>query len=437
MKFSTHFAGLVTGVFGLAMTTVAFAQQPKINNIRAYDKSGINVFEPKKENETEFNGPKLKIGAGFTQQYQSLKHENSGKVALYRLDPGFGVAQANLYVDAQLADGILLNMTSYLSSRHHNESWVKGGFIQFDKLPFKGQFWQNLMKVATIKMGHMEINYGDTHFRRTDGGHALYNPFIENYLMDAFATEVAGEVYLQKNGLLGMVGLSNGLINGGYQASLVPGSTTQTYKRNPSIYAKLAYDKKLNEKMRFRASGSVYYNNSQGRSTLYGGDRTGSNYFYVLEGATATAKDNAFSGRINPGLTNQIMATQVNLFYKIAGLELFGVIENSTGGTNAEKEAKFEKRSANQYAFDAVYRIGAKENVFVGARYNLVEGQMFAKSTDKQTISRTAIGAGWFVLPSVLLKGEYVKQKYEGYPSTNILDKGKFSGVVVEAIVGF
>ncbi|MCH5690130.1 hypothetical protein LWM68_41425 [Niabella sp. W65] len=93
-------------------------------------------------------------------------------------------------MDIQLYDGIKLNLTTYLASRHHNEAWVKGGYIQFDKLPFKGKAWDELMKYATVKMGHMEINYGDQHFRRSDGGNTIHNPFIENYIMDAFATEI-------------------------------------------------------------------------------------------------------------------------------------------------------------------------------------------------------------------------------------------------------
>ena len=427
----------LVSLFALPMVTIA--QQAQIDNLRAYDQSGINVFETPKQENTKFDGLKVRIGAGFTQPFQSLSHENkAGSPALYpRLSPGFAIAQANLYTDVQLADGIRLNLTTYLSARHHNESWVKGGYIQMDKVPFKGEFWTKLMKLATVKVGHMEINYGDQHYRRTDGGHALYNPFVENYIMDAFATEVAGEVYLQKNGLLGMIALSNGLINGGHQAPLMPNSKTETFKRSPSVYGKLAYDKKLENDLRLRAAGSFYYNNSDGRSTLYGGDRTGSNYFYVLESETATAVANAFSGRVNPGFTNQIMAVQLNLFAKFKGLELFGTLENTKGGTNAEKIANFEKRKANQFAIDAVYRIGAKENVFVGARYNSAKGQMIASNKTEQTITRTALGAGWFVTKTILLKGEYVSQKYDGYPTGNILNGGKFNGVVVQAIVGF
>ncbi|MFV0605594.1 MAG: hypothetical protein ACK5NK_07095 [Niabella sp.] len=412
--------------------------QPEIQYTRPGDKTGLNVFETTKEETVPYEGLKVKFGAGFTQQWQTLSHSNSGAVALYpRLAPGFGVAQANLNMDVQLADGIKLNLTTYLSSRHHNESWVKGGYIQFDKLPFKGEFWDNLMEIATIKLGHMEINYGDQHFRRSDGGSTIYNPFVENYIMDAFATEVGGEIYLQKNGLLGMVGISNGLINGGYQSPQTTiGTDTYPYHRNPSFYVKGAIDKTIGE-VRARGAASLYYNASDGRSTLYGGDRTGSNFFYVMEPATATAKDNAFSGRVNPGMSNQIRAIQLNGFVKAYGLEFFGTYENAKGRSVNERFTNFDKRNVNQFAGELLYRIGAKEKVYIGGRYNAVKGQLLASNSDKQTVSRASLAAGWFLTNNILLKAEYVNQEYKDYPTGNIFENGKFKGAVIEAVVGF
>ena len=414
-----------------------FAQQPKIQNLRAYDQSGINVFETPKETTVPFDGVKVRFGAGFNQPFQSLKHSNTaGSPALYpRLAPGFAVAQANLYTDVQLADGIRLNLTTYLSSRHHNEAWVKGGYMQFDKLPFKGEIWNKIMNVTTVKVGHMEINYGDQHYRRTDGGHSVYNPFIENYIMDAFATEVAGEVYVQKNGLLGMVALSNGLINGGHQEPIYTGTTT--FKRKASVYAKLAYDKQIEEKVRVRVAGSIYHNNSDGRSTLFGGDRTGSNYFFVMEPAAATASANAFSGRINPSFTNQITTMQFNLFAKAYVFELFGTFENARGRTNTEKLANFDKRSVNQIAVDGVLRLGAKEQIFLGVRYNQLKGQMLTSNAAKQTVNRFAIGGGWFVTKNILMKAEYVNQDYKDFPTGNPYNVGNFKCIVINAAVGF
>lgn len=416
---------------------LTFGQQPKIYNLRPYDKKGINQFETKKE-DSEFNGVKAKLGAGFTQQFQALDHKNDGSVELYRLNSGFGLAMANLYLDAQLADGILLNLTTYLSSKHHQETWVKGGFLQIDKIPFQGKIWEDLSKVITIKAGHFEVNYGDAHFRRNDGGHAMYNPFAENYIMDAFATEIAGEVYAQKNGLIGMVGVSNGLINGGHQATLKPGSTTETYKRSPSLYAKLGIDKNLNDDVRVRLTGSVYHNNSQGRNTLYAGDRTGSQYFMAMapaitSGAASTPANNYATGRLTPNFTNQITALQLNGFVKYKGLEFFGTLENAKGKLHAETV----KRKANQYAADLVYRFGKDENLFVGARINTVSGQFLTSSAAEQSSTRTALAAGWFILPNVMMKGELMKQSYSDFPKGNVLSGGQFDGFVMQAIVGF
>lgn len=138
-------------------------QPSELPNWRPYNQDGINVFEPQKNLNTGEFTRGIRFGAGFTQQFQSLSHENaSGAAALYpRLASGFSIAQANLYMDAVLAEGITLNVTTYLSARHHNEAWVKGGYIQVDKLPFKGMFWDKLMNKMTFKLGHMEIKYGD------------------------------------------------------------------------------------------------------------------------------------------------------------------------------------------------------------------------------------------------------------------------------------
>lgn len=400
---------------------------------REYDKRGINVFETSKEDlNKEYTGKKIKIGAGFTQQFQTMSHENGGNVPLYRLDPGFGLAMANLYIDAQLAEGITLNLTSYLSSRHHQETWVKGGYLQIDKIPFKGQLWDDISKIVTIKAGHFGLNYGDAHFRRNDGGNTMYNPFIENYIIDAFTTEVAGEVYVQKNGFIGMVGVSNGLINGGHQASLQPNSD-EIYKRNPSIFWKLAYDKQLNDDLRVRLAYSSYFNNSQGRNTLYGGDRTGSQYFMVMAKEGDTAAANFTSGRLNPNFTNQIFANQFNAFAKYKGLEFFGTAEFSKGKLHAEED----HRNVNQFAADVVYRFGNNENLFVGARWNTVKGQFLTNNADEQSSTRIAASAGFFITQNILMKAELMEQTYADFPVDNVYNEGSFKGFVLQAVIGF
>ncbi len=48
-----------------------------IQYFRFYDQRGINVFETTKEAPT-YQGFRVRFGAGFTQQYQAIKHENKG-----------------------------------------------------------------------------------------------------------------------------------------------------------------------------------------------------------------------------------------------------------------------------------------------------------------------------------------------------------------------
>jgi len=428
---------VIGGGMANAQTRDTAATETQVANLRPYDQSGINVFEAPKDNDAVFKGLKLKFGAGFTQSFQGLEHKNvSG--GLYKISPGFNTANANLFMDVQLADGIRLNLTSYLSSRHHNETWVKGGYIQFDKLPFKGQIWQDIMKVTTIKIGHMEINYGDQHFRRSDGGQTIYNPFIENYIMDAFTTEIGGEVLVRKGDLFGMVAASNGMIKGNID-SLIATEQDPNIHKSPAFYFKGGFDKQLSDLLRVRLSASYYTNKSSGGQTLYGGDRTGSNYFMVMEKLGAVSTTNAFSGRVNPGFSKQVNAFQLNGFVKVKGAELFATYEAAKGRSKTE----VDQRKANQYAIDALYRFGKKENFFVGARYNLVNARLAntatpaIKYTEDMKVDRTEIGAGWFLTRNVLLKGEYVKQQYKNLPSANYLNGGEFKGYVIQAVVGF
>ena len=54
---------------------------------------------------------------------------------------------------------------------------------------------KSIMKYTTLRVGHFEINYGDAHFRRSDNGNSMYNPFVGNYILDAFTTEIGAEAY--------------------------------------------------------------------------------------------------------------------------------------------------------------------------------------------------------------------------------------------------
>jgi len=399
-----------------AIPLISSAQQKPLQYFRPYSSEGLNVFETSKNNDIPFSGLNVFWGAAFTQQFQALSHENSGAVPLLDIGSGFNLATANLMLGTQLADGIQVNLVTYLSSRHHQEAWVKGGYLQVDKLEMlNSEAINNLMKYVTIRVGHMEINYGDAHFRRTDNGMALYNPFVGNLIMDSFATEIGAEVMVQNNGLFGMVAMTGGEIKGRVD---LPDD------RTASIYGKVGFDRQLNDDLRVRLSGSIYTTSKAISNTLYAGDRAGARFYDVL---VAKSGDDFRNGRINPGFNNKITAIQINPFVKFQDFELHGVYETATGEKTGQTERTFD-----QIAVDAIYRFG---DVFVGARYNTVSGEL--ASGEDVTVDRIQVGGGWFLTPNVLMKATYVSQNYNDFPVGNIYEEGKFNGVTIEGVVAF
>ena len=403
-----------------------------VQHIRPVDQRGINVFEPPKFDGSSYDGFALQWGAAFTQQFQGLDHRNTAapnvvagtnQNQLIRIGHGFNNAVANLYLDAQLARGIRVSLTSYMSARHHQEMWVKDGYLLIDDSPLPWELLQSLMTFVTVKAGHFEINYGDAHFRRTDNGNAMYNPFVGNLIMDAFTTEVGGEVYLRIPGVMLMGGITNGEVRGTIQ---------NPQKRSPALLGKAGFDRQVGQDLRVRLTGSIYSKRHSANNTLYSGDRAGSRYYDVMENVASSEKDQAWSGAIQPKLSDKITAMVVNPFVKFRGLELFGNVERAKGRSGTEAL----DRTWNQLAGDVVYRFLAAEQVWVGARYNTAKGKL-AVTDPNEKVTRSQASAGWFITPGVMLKGEYVIQHYDGFRQTDIRNGGKFEGFVVEGVVAF
>jgi hypothetical protein len=416
---------------------------------------GINEFETPKIDTVKFTGLKVKVGGNFEMEFQGLRNFNTatpmtktgftGNVnSLEPLTNGFTLPMANLNVDAQLADGIRMNITMYIASRHHEDTWVKGGYVQFDKLLFlNSDVINNIMKSVTIKVGQFDVDYGDQHYRRSDGGNTIYNPFIENYIMDEFATEIGAEVYYHTNSGFFLMG---GATNGELDATVVAGTkidsaTGKPNQFDPAFHGKIGFDKQVNKDFRVRITGSAYTVHTANSATLFGGDRTGSHYFNVMENqniANGTVLSDAndyspFSGRLNPGFSEEVNTAMANLFLKYKGLEFFGTAEDAKGRAITETT----ERKATQYAADLIYRFPqGKENFWVGFRYNTVTA-LLQGYTSNVTVNREAGSLGWFITKNIMAKAEYVNQTYQGYPSDNILNGGNFHGAVLEASIGF
>ena len=367
-------------------------------------------FEQAKLNPNEFENVKVKVGADFAIQLQMLDHE--ADVELIDLKNNFNLPTANLNLTADLAPGIQVFINNYMSSRHHNEAWVEGGYLIIDNFPFLPAA-NNVMKYLTIKAGVMMPDYGDAHYFRSNNADVIHNPFVGNWVMDAYTTNPGLEVMFRDKGIIALVGANNGRMNYGRGGDLGDDLVFNW---------KLGYDKNINENLRVRGTVSGYHvGEGHSGSTLWGGDRAGARYYNVMQLASAEG-DNFRSGRWDPGSNqSQMNSYMANLFLQFHGLEIFGIYEDMKGmkGTNDQH--------FTQTAVQAIYRLGS---FYVGTRLNQVSDNNDSK------VNRTNIGGGWYMIDNVLIKLDYVNQKYDG-PAHGEIDGGKFNGLVLEAAISF
>src|SRR5690606_22633845 len=112
------------------------AQDSQLQHYRPAGQDGLNEFEAPKETDQEpLDGLTANLGCAFAIHFQMLSQSNSAD-SLPELGSNFNLPAANLDLDVQLQDGLTIHLRTYLSSRHHNESCVHGGYIQMYNLNF-------------------------------------------------------------------------------------------------------------------------------------------------------------------------------------------------------------------------------------------------------------------------------------------------------------
>jgi hypothetical protein len=322
-----------------------------------------------------------------------------------------------------------VHLTVYLASKHHNDTWVKGGYLIIDRLPIQGT--ESFMKYLTLKVGDMGLNYGDAHFFRTDNGNVIHNPFVGNLVMDGWTTAPAAELLFRNKGFY----LMGGVTSGSLKQSLVnynshSGYTPQNTLKQLAYYGKVGFDKTFNNDFRLRVSLSGYHCSKNSFGTLYYGERTGTRFYLVMVPQTNSSSDvditaNPFTGRWGPGFTNKDNSLMFNVFAKYKGLQVFGTLESAKGTTAfGNKDFNF-----SQYAFNANYYFGADQNFYVGGRINGVNNHQ------NQSVTRFEGALGWFFTKNIIIKAEYVNQTYKNFSDYG--NNAGFNGLMFEAGISF
>jgi hypothetical protein len=195
----------------------------EIQHLRPLDQRGLNVFESPKEAGAKYEGFKLSWGGAFAQQFQNLTHQNKAtpKVvngvnqnSLIAIGSGFNNADANLYLNVQLARGIRVAVETYASARHHNESWVKDGYFLIDGSPLETKLLDSIMEGRHAQgrplRGQLRRPALPPQRQRHDALQPVRRQLRDRRLHDRDRRRA----YLRKNGYLAMLGMTGGEVKG-------------------------------------------------------------------------------------------------------------------------------------------------------------------------------------------------------------------------------
>lgn len=400
-----------------------------------------HVFEQPKDN-SEFNGVELDWDVDLTFTYQGLDQDAGVKVGqttttnpydntqsittdtnTYDIKSGLALPTADLDIHAKIMKGFNVTLEVMLSSHHHHETYVKGGYATMDNLDWIAPgFAEGFMKNATIGVGVDDVNYGDYHFRRTDNADVFRNPFINNMGVEGYMA--AGYVDLTYRlpsiNSLFVLGVTNGEVN---PDDVQAGDGKGSY----GYFGKFAYDNQLSDDTRFRISQSVYTVSNTTKNRLYMGDKAGN--------VVRKAFDSEDFGIVWNALANynDLTSTMTNVFYKCGNTEFFGLLEyaDATKGVFSNNETDMEML---HYSAEVVQRF-AGDKFYVAARYENAKVDEDGLSDDKE-LTQYQLAAGMFLSKTAMMKVEYFKQERDhiyGYEGDDL----DIDGIMVSAALSF
>lgn len=394
-----------------------------------------NTFEAPKDTSAFKGKPEVSFNTDLTFNYQGLSQEFDVAAATdeITLQQGLSLPQANFDINAKVMSGFNVKLETMLSSHHHNETYVKGGYATIDNLDFIAPgFASDFMKNTTIKVGVDDINFGDDHFRRSDNADVMRNPFVHNTGVESYMQAPHLEIYYRMptiNSLV-MFGVTNGQVN--------PDDVSESHaagkgsSNRPAGYAKFAFDSQLNDALRVRLSESVYYVSGTNKGTsLYSGDKAGTVTRKVFE---RTSVDNDFGSLWNAlsGFSD-LAVSKTNFFARYNDTELYAMLEIADGADGADKDM-----AMTHYSLDLVQRFGMNDRFYVAGRYEkaVVDYADATNDLGDAEMTQWQVGLGWFLSKNAVAKLEYIDHKREKN-SAFVGGNAEFNGYMISTALSF
>jgi hypothetical protein len=389
---------------------------------------GGATFEPPKDR-SGFDKIELGYSVDLTFTYQGLSHEftpSDVNTTAQAIQPGLILPTADLEINAKVLKGFNVKLETMLSSHHHNETYVKGGYASIDSLDFVAPgFASGFMEQATLKIGVDDINFGDAHFRRTDNAGVFENPFVMNLAVESYMQAGFVELMYRWPQLhaFGIAGITNGQVNPD-DVKERDGSDAYSY------YAKLGYDAPLSDALRLRVTESLFYVRDTSKNSLYLGDKAGNVAREIFNNTTTTAGNDFGAGWKAISGYRDLTVSMTNLFASYLDTEFFGLLEIADGTDSGDGSMELL-----HYAVDAVQRFGADNRFYAAARYENAKTALDSDPSD-DSLTQFQLALGWFLSETAMAKFEYIEQERKHFEEY-VDGKGTFDGFMISAALHF
>ena len=384
---------------------------------------------------------KLFITLNTVGTAQALNHENAYDTKgnkLADVEPGFQNAFGDLGFKGKFGKNgeIEVVFDLYLSSRNHpSQTYGNEGYMILHGVPENLEslkFLAPILKKVDIKAGHMLVDFGDGLQHRSNNAIVQNNPLIGNFVVDPNIVSIGMQASSKPGARFGwLVGVSNG-------------TTTEDWSigRGFAVNTKLiAYPvKSLRTSVSYIAADQSDNNNKSGGGSqlqMFTGNRSGERYAGILGGGQAP-------GNVFPQAGEKFSAAQFDLTYDQKGfpIKVYGHIGRTQDKDINGALAGAPEETWNYYAADVKYEITPA--IYAAARYSGATTSKLAGAASDGKVNRIQVGGGYWLSKNVLVKMEYVQQKYSGFANGQIVNNGiaawrepEFSGFISEVSFSF
>lgn len=337
---------------------------------------------------------KVSLGVDFAQQFEATENDNCSPNCS---SVGFSDGSTNIHIYGDVAQGVEAYIEAIGPDDNTGDVHLREGYVNVS----------NLIP-GNVKIGQFEVDFGNTHLRRSTNADVQDNPFVGNTLRDPVAVQPGVEF----SGSAAPVSWSLGITNG------VAGTAAQNFASDrgwaiipkvwgefgPGITAALSYY----QVDQTDAPAGVTENLFDGTAgEPYGGAGN-------LTQATAVGGQDVSAYQLDFGYEAPV-GTNINAWW--------GNVE----GTNASGTTVGEQ---GYYGVDVKHPMTPQ--TYGAVRYNVLTNEQ-ASSNDQA--DRIQVALGHNLNENTLLKLEYVTQSNETNAATGVTNDA--SGIIAEGSVSF